>query len=271
MIAALWIGDAELPEFAETVAVLRRRTQLNTAATIDDALRRDTAADWDVAVVADAIPAQQPAAALDALRRRCPTLPIVRLSGPGCDGEGRSHVLEPMHALRWLEAPAAFDEACEKIARGECPVWGRPITLGPEERLLQTVAELPTGSLAGLRVGIWARDAAVAAWLAGFGKAEGAAVVDRDESSAVTNPCDAVLWQVPDDAEAAAVELGRLRSDFPRAGIVALVAFPRPEQVGRLRDAGVNQIIALPASAGLPARAMAATARPPQPAIPQSD
>jgi hypothetical protein len=180
MIAALWIGDAERPEFAAAAAALQQHARIYLAATVEDALRIGAAADCDVAIVAESLPLEHGRAVYDVLRRRRPTLPIVRLTGPGCDGETRSHTVEPVFGIRWFDAPAVLKEACGALERGECPNWGRPITAGPEERLLDAVAaERPSAEFAGNRLGIIARDPAIAAWLAALARAEGGRLADR--------------------------------------------------------------------------------------------
>jgi hypothetical protein len=175
-----------------------------------------------------------------------------------------------MHALRWLEAPAAFDEACAALERGECPYWGNPITLGPEERLLQAVDARPSGDLEGLLVEIRTSGAAVAAWLAEFCRFERAAVVLKQEPTLATRAAHVILWQVSDD-DLAAAELDRLRARSSPACIVALLSFPRVEQADRLRTAGVQQVLSLPASPELLTRAVAAAAGAATAASPESD
>jgi hypothetical protein len=231
----------------------------------DDALRREPTTDWLLAVVAEALPGEQWSPTLDELRRRRPTLPIVRLVGPGCDGELRSSPPAAAHRCHWLDAPADFARDCDLLDRGACPSWGRPITVGPEEIRPTDIDDDTPSASAGRQVAVVTHEPAMAAWLIDAVRSWDAHVTRLDETRFdeqidPTHAADVVLWHVPDGDERAAAELRRLRNRFPTAGIVALVSFPRVEQVRRLRNAGVCAVSALPASTGMLERTVAAVA-----------
>jgi hypothetical protein len=247
MTTALWIGDADLPEFAPAAAVLRKHGQLTVVPHVADALRCESAADWTAVVVAEALPGERWSEAVDELRRRRPNLPIVRLVGPGCDGELRSRPPATVHRYLWLEAPAAFQRDCDLLERGECPSWGRPVTQGPEERLLDATIDVTTPSLVGIRVDVLAHDPATVAWLIDLVRAAGGQAASFNEAGGIASAVDVVLWQVPDDPRAAAAGELRLRQARSQSAFVACVAFPRVEQVSRLKAAGMDRIVALPA------------------------
>lgn len=257
MHAALWIGDVELPEFAPAAGVLRRRFRLSVVRQAVDALRVEPTADWTVVFVAEALPGERWSPDFDELRRRRPNLPIVRLIGPGCDGELRSHPPATVPRYRWLEAPAELERDCDLLERDECPSWGRPVTQGPEERLLEAadaVPDLPTSAV------VSSHDPATAAWLVDALRAAGARAVIFGESRPAASQTAVVLWQVPDDRSAAEAELRRLRDCLPHAEFVALVGFPRVEQAARLQAWGVRRVVALPAAPGAVVRAVAEAA-----------
>lgn len=251
MATALWIGDAELPEFAPAAAVLRRRLRLVVVPRGDAALRCEPAAEWTVAVVAEALPGEHASEAIDELRRRRPTLPIVRLVGPGCDGEMRSRPPAAGHRYRWLEAPGAFEDDCDLLERRECPGWGLPVTQGPEERLLAAVV-VAEPMLTAVRIDVQSHDAALSAWLVDLVRDAGAQVA-RGEA-------DVVLRHVTDDRRTHDVDDRRGTESVSEAAVVALVSFPRAEQADRLRAEGVFQVVALPAAPGTIERAVAAAA-----------
>lgn len=259
MHAALWIGDAALAEFAPTAELLRRHLRLTVVPTIDDALFGADVAEYDVIILAEAMPGRTPPGSLDRLRRRHAAAPIVRLCGPLCDGELRSSPPETAHRYHWLDAPERFAEDCAALERGDCPSWGRPVTFGSEEGVLEAVAEKRVASLAGLRIGVDACDSAIAAWLREFIRSRDAFPASPDAAaSAITVP-DVVVWQAPVDGTSAG--LARIRDSFPRAGIVVLTAFPRRQPALSFKAAGAGAVVALPALPGRLDRALAVAAK----------
>jgi hypothetical protein len=245
MHAALWIGDAELVEFAPAAERLRGSLRLTVVPRIDDTLWGHDAAEYDVVILAEAVPGQNSPTSLERLRRRHAAAPFVRLCGPLCDGELRSSPPDATHRYRWLEAPDAFADDCEALRRGRCPGWGRPVTHGSEELVLESVADDPAVSLEGKRIGIDAHDPAVAAWLGDFLRSHGAVPVLLETSDAGGAEPDVVVWQAPATEDVAG--LHRIRRTLPRAGIVALTAFPRRHCIERYEAAGAAAVAALPA------------------------
>jgi DNA-binding NarL/FixJ family response regulator len=255
--AALWIGDATLPEFAPAAETLRRRLRLVVAATADDALR-GVAGEFDVMILAEAVPGGPAATTTDRLRRRYCGVPIVRLVGPLCDGELRSSPPETLHRVRWLDAVTQFARDCDALAVGRCPTWGLPVTRSAEEAVLDAATDLPakpgSAAAATLRVGIDAPHPAAAAWLRDAVQACGAQVVDIDAVAP-----DVVLRQVAEREAAEIAVLADLRRRFPQARLIALGGFLRRETVEQFTAAGADAVVALPAAASELARRIAGT------------
>lgn len=154
-LSALWVGERDDAEFADTYAVLARRTKLQTAANLMEAKQIVASTpDLSLAVVAQTSGGQCPADALDELERLAPLVRWVQIRGSWCSGLQRGPLALPA-ALRlpWHRAARWFTRELDTVAAGRAPQWSAPLTLREDEiRLVESraprVPPLGAGALA---------------------------------------------------------------------------------------------------------------------------
>jgi len=135
----LLIGDGERDEFRAAVDDLPRWGRLAGVGNVQAAIARLAAgaAPPDVIVLAQTLPDEFPAEAVERLRRLAPLARVVGLLGSWCEGEMRSgHPWPAAIRVYWHQW---FDRAVPQLAAlaaDEPSVWTLPSTATEEERML---------------------------------------------------------------------------------------------------------------------------------------
>ncbi len=200
----------------------------------------------DVIVVAQARPGEFSHAGIERLRQLAPLARVVALLGSWCEGEVRSGKPWPA-AVRtyWHQWPARADRELRRLALGRRSGWALPVTATEEERLLaDSVRPLP--ARAGL-IAISSPSGAMADWLAIACRQCGYATAWlRPPHPLRVGGAAAVLF---DGAECRGEEfeqMRRLAAAMAPAPLVALLDFPRIEDVDRARSAGAVAVLSKP-------------------------
>jgi DNA-binding NarL/FixJ family response regulator len=244
----LLVGDADRREFRQARDELTALGRVRGASDVETAaamLEAEEAA-VDVIVLAQARPGEFSHAEIERLRQSAPLARIVGLLGSWCEGEMRSG--RPWPAVvrtYWHQWPARADRELRRLAAGRRSAWALPITATEEERLLADATE-PLPMRSGL-IAISSRSYAMADWLAaacrhcGYStvwlrpprpvRVRGAAAVLMDGSRCRGEQCD---------------ELRQLAAATAPAPLVALLDFPRIEDVDRARCAGAAAVLSKP-------------------------
>jgi hypothetical protein len=198
--------------------------------------------------------------AVDELRRALPLVRYWRVRGSWREGVARGIERPPAGCLSsdaqaW---PARFARELEILGRGANPIWSLPPTATAEEQVL-AVAERGFRATRRGTLAICAASASAAAALADLCHAAGYAT--RMESSYrlqasgsrslapdVEPPAcllwDATVGEIRDPARA-----GTVRAMGHGAPVVAIVGFPRPEDVELARHNGISAVLAKPLAA----------------------
>ncbi|MCH8924376.1 MAG: response regulator [Planctomycetes bacterium] len=138
----------------------------------------------------------------------------------------------------------------ELAQRGGNPTWALPLTATPDERLLATTG----GDFARRRPGtiaICAASAQAAAALGDLCRAAGyKTVVAAEDGQFRIARAAAVLWDTTVGRMADAACVGELRSRAGGAAVLAIVGFPRFDDVELARRAGIAAVISKPFLAG---------------------
>jgi CheY-like chemotaxis protein len=204
-----------------------------------------------VIVVAQALPGQFSHQAIDRLRRLAPLARVVGLMGSWCEGEMRTGAPWPgVVRTYWHQWAARCGRQFCRMAHGECCSWSLPPTATEEERLLADMNLLPKGARTercrGLVV-ISAKSHEMAQWLSAACRSRGFATVwQRGPSAAQVQGAVAAIFDSagldPDEYD----DLGRLTSTLRPSPVVALLAFPRPEDRRRALSAGASAVVSKP-------------------------
>ena len=161
------------------------------------------------------------------------------LLGSWCEGEVRTGRPWPA-AIRtyWHQWLPRCDQEVGRMRRGQCAVWGLPVTATEEERLL-LAAEQPATARQGL-IAIHARSAEMEDWLSCVLRSRGYATVWlRPPRPARVDGAAAAVF---DGSDCRGEELARLRrmvaalgssNSGGAAAVVALLSFPRIEDHDR--------------------------------------
>jgi len=131
----LFVGDPRHAEFREALAWLSSKTQVTLTPDIQ-AAHRHIATYPLLIVLAEARRGQFAHRDVARLQRRFPLARLVSLLGSWCEGESRSGSPIPV-AVRtyWHQFIPRIGADLARVARGECPTWGRPLTETAEESL----------------------------------------------------------------------------------------------------------------------------------------
>lgn len=254
---AWWVGAPARDEWAEQHRWLQSRADVRAFANLGEvceALRDGSSA--DLLVVAQSRPGEIAPDAIESLRRSAPLLPIVQLAGSWCEGELRSG--RPWRAAERVYWHQALPQWRADLARYEdrrTPDWMLPLTTTEDERLLAKLATAATsgGSLMSEnRVVIAAGSYAMRQWLSDGSRVRGFHPIrwqDR-ESAMSAAPLVAGLWDGNSLAARADREARTNLADFvgqlAPVPVVALLNFPRIDDLEEARNAGVRHVISKP-------------------------
>ncbi|HVX10714.1 MAG TPA: hypothetical protein VHC22_06000 [Pirellulales bacterium] len=246
----LLTGDFDRDEFAATVAEIGRIGEVVRESSLDSAIRQlaSDATPVDLIIIAQARPGQYSAASVEVLRRCAPLAPLVALLGSWCDGETRSAAPWPgVTRVPWHQGQSRLVQEVRRLAAGELTVFSQPLTASAEERLLHSTLhrhDAIAGSLAVLSAHREQAD-----WLAAACLSAGmSTVIFRTIPQNAVEGVQVVVWDAglpgPDLPAICRQMIGR----FAGAAVLALLDFPRCDDVRDLRRAGAVAVLAKPLS-----------------------
>jgi len=200
----------------------------------------------DLIVLAQAYPGQFPQPAVDRLRRLAPLARVVGLLGSWCEGEMRTGKPWPA-AIRiyWHQWPPRCDHELNRLLQGLCPAWGLPVTATDEERLLAEPPEM-TATRRGL-VAVAAHRFEMDDWLSAALRSRGYATVWLQPHRPVrVAGVTAAVFDGDDCRGRDLAALERLVRVLGRVPVIALLDFPRVQDVRRARAAGAAAVVSKP-------------------------
>jgi CheY-like chemotaxis protein len=183
---------------------------------------------------------------VNALRMLAPLARVVRLSGSLCEGQARSgRPARGTWNVPWHQWPAFVARELSADEPQHSSRWMLPLTATPDEQALATYQ--PSPRLGRGHVAILSGSAAAAAALAGTCHSAGYTTTRNDpQSSTVKRGAIALLWDTTAEALADAPGVARLKATHAAAPILALVGFPRAEDVAAAGRAGIAAVLAKP-------------------------
>jgi CheY-like chemotaxis protein len=283
-ISLVWVGDAQevWPHALDRQVAGGVGVQHAESHRAAERILADPAQAVDLLVLSESRPGRFSAAAIEALRRRSPLARVWRLLGSWCEGETRSG-RPPLGCLStyWHQWEARWAQERARAAAGHPPAWALPLTSSPEERAL-AAAEYPLAR-AGGPIGICAPHAATAMALAdacrlggyspeilrlesrleaGCWRPEaGEKNAQGERQPPISNPKSKIknpksptpdpspiLWDTSADEMTNPAALERLRALAGQGPILAVVGFPRPDDIRRAAEAGIAAVVSKPYS-----------------------
>jgi len=234
-----------------------RLASVRSVHAMDDALAwlRTSEARPDLIVVGQQHPSQFATAEWQELLRAAPLVPLWRLLGAWCEGEQRSG-RPPGGCLNdyWHNFSPRLARAIAERAAGCRPRWAGPPTTSAEERMLaESALALPKSAGHVVICSVHRASAlalADACRLAGYevtivrpGNLTGRPLLDR-KSDCVC----ALLWDTTPQQICDRAAVNGLRAAFASAPLLAIVDFPRPEDVCQARSLGIDHVFSKPYS-----------------------
>ena len=240
----LLVGDFSGAEFAPVADIIAKHGQVVRASTPSEAATKLAAAAQPpvVMVLAWPRPGAISQAEVASLRKAAPLSRLLAVLGSWCEGEGRSgHVIPGVIRTVWHQwIPRWTDEFQPR--RAKLPAWGLPETSGDDERLLSLAAQRHsrgTGMIA-----VVSRDLDAAELFGAACRQRGfyTAWLLTIEHLLRVSPPAAILW---DGATSRIDELATIRRKTT-APIVALIDFPRADDVRRATESGAAAVLGRP-------------------------
>jgi len=235
---SVWlVGEAEHPDFAEVVALLRETADIGPQPP-------------ELIVVAQSRPGVFAARDIDGLRRSAPLAGVVALLGSWCEGESRSgRPAAGVSRLYWYEFPNWWRRQLALRAAGRRPEWARPAA--SEEQGADPLRGCP-GREQGVIGGTIAIDTVcfdTAMALADVLQSAGAdAIWVRPGREADLSGVTFGIWEGGQlgDAEAERLAAFCTKLTTNSAPVVALLDFPRRDRCKVARQAGAAAVMGKP-------------------------
>ena len=239
----LAIGHLTAPEFADGAESLARRG----AVTVPDIAAGLAAINEEFApaivVIAQRWPGEFAACDVDSLRRAAPLARLVSLLGPWLEGETRTGRPLPGSLRVYWHRWAEFSPALDARSPISLSAWSLPSTSSDDERLLSAHdnerAPSSVKTTPSLLIAIVARDRDTFQSLADIcGHRRWQTVWLRNVETETSLDPDAMLLDAATISETELSRVVRLRTAIRRPPIIAILGFPRFEDVSRWKAAG---------------------------------
>ncbi len=238
----LLIGDHQHRELAEPVAWLSRHTQLTLAASVAHGLQAGP--HFQGVVLAQTRPGQIAGSDVDRISQAYPLARLIALLGSWCEGETRTGKPWPgVTRVYWHQWRAGCDR--ELRFGGDPTAWQLPRTSTEVERALYALLR-PPPSAAG-KLAVFTRRASLyralsdACTMAGYQTTW----IRRSQDSHASHST-AILWDGGAGEEHDFAQLQELVAVAAPARVVALMGFPRFDDVQRARLCGAADLLAVP-------------------------
>ena len=246
------LGDMQQSEFADAKAWLHSHAKLLAAESVADAeelarLRALQGESLDLLLLACARRGQFNSADVQRLRSASPLARIVALAGSWCDGPWRRECdwLPGVAIVTWHRWPAWSEVNGQQLAFRRAPSWALPDSTTADE-LAEFWSGQPLKQDRGL-IAIDSPHAESAEVLADVVRAAGfSAVWQSPSSGGFIDGVRAVVCEA-DDAHPATVErVAQLSRQFAPSPVLALLNFPRAEDIERIMAVGAAAVVGKP-------------------------
>jgi CheY-like chemotaxis protein len=198
-----------------------------------------------VVAIAQAWPGQVSAAQIALLGRRLPLARICSLLDSWCEGEPRSGKPWPaairVYAHQW---PQRASRELLRLDQSQPSAWGLPVTASDEQRLLVELA--PKGRASG-QIAVLAANPETAAATADACTSAGYQVLVLRDARGVAIPgLSAAVWDATGAMAADPTIIAGLNRCFGTVPLIALLGFPRADEIAAAKAAGVAAVVSKP-------------------------
>ena len=239
----LLLGDAEHREFSDPLNWLRANTNLQVTGTIDEAVDSG-AGDWHTLIFAQARPGRFSTRDIERVSRAFPLAHYVALLGSLCEGEMRRGGAWPgVVRVYWHQFLARCRSELKVSLRPTS--WQLPRTASEVERTETLLASAPAPST-GLVV-IFTRDATLFDALSFACQGAGYSTVwCSNDRHRTFQGAVAAVWDGVTQGRIDFPQLGRITTQMANCPVIALLAFPRYDQVEQAREQGARAVVSTP-------------------------
>ena len=243
-ICVLLLGNFSGSEFQPLAEAILQFAEVKTAACCKEAVRllRSERHSFDLVVVAERWPGEHPHGQLDQVQRTAPLARLIAISGSWCEGQKRSGTPWPgMLHTGWHSWLPHWQEDFIRLAQNRLPSFGLPVAASDHERtMFRRFPPRAEGKLIAIR----SQREDMADMLASACRSQGYSAVwlDPRYPLRLEGP-EAILWEgSPDQLD----DLQNTHQRYQQAPLVALLDFPRIEDVERAVQLGAVEILAKP-------------------------
>lgn len=207
---------------------------------------------FDLIIIAQSLPDQIPLHSVEQLQNNFPTTPIVAVLGSWCEGELRTGNPWPgVLRIYWHQWQGRYDTFIEELESGQITGWHTPRTSTTTDRVMQVRRPHFLGSRNGRRdlIGISAQSSTQFEMLRDaiehFGY-RARSIEQTAWDAATIARCKLICV----DAESLTQNLVRriewLQNEFPESALTVIASFPRANEVERLVQMGVAEVVSKP-------------------------
>jgi CheY-like chemotaxis protein len=253
MLSILLVGPSDA-ELRNAALAIEGSSIVHCAADLDEAARMlesGAIEPVEIVVLPESRGGRTSDASLDALRRLAPLVRVWRVLGTWCEGEARSG-RPPRGCLTtyWHQWPARFGRALRLASRGEAPDWALPLTATADERIAADALALGALRGSGTIVVVAPRAQAASALVDLCRRAGCDTLLATEDGRFRVDGAKAVVWDATVERIVDPRAVAELRACAPGARVVAVVGFPRAEDVEAAQRAGVDAVVSKPFLAG---------------------
>lgn len=241
-------GDYWHEDFREHLATLEvpatmvRLEQINSLS-IDD---------FELIVLAQSRRNQIAQESVDALRAQNPDIPIIVLLGSWCEGENRSgKPLVGVNLVPWQQWKSRFGDYCRHIVEGVTPDWCQPLTATVADRVRDFTPDPEIqNSLLGKKVLVSSDDKVTFDTIADMLRVYQCTSLwaESEEESLESEVPNAICIDGNGATQEFRQRVGDLSEKFGDLPVVALLGFPRKQDVESLSTLRVQEVVSKPYS-----------------------
>lgn len=215
-----------------------------------ESLQAFDASRFSLIVVAQSRSNQFDQEVIDALVAGNPLTPVVMLLGSWCEGERRSdRPVEGVKHVYWHQWRGQFTKFCQQMSQDGVSLWHTPPTENDADRVVSEITDRqPIPSLSGAVIGISVSDRATFETISHGVNAVGGKAKWVEHTSWINLSASVEIICVDANSFDAALKrrVRWLKNQASHVPMIALLNFPRREEIEELKRLGISAVISKP-------------------------